>query len=200
MAHRQRSISTRHRSRRRLERRRNDRLALKTLPLAVALCFSSPVWAADPPPINPGTYSGLPQSGAVQSGDVTHQITANQLTVNQTSARAVIHWDSFNIGAGKTVHFNQLDASAAVLNRVTGSANMSEIYGTLSATGTVLLMNPNGVYFHQGSHVNVGSLIVTTGTVNEAAFRNGDQDPAGTSFGITDVVSGSITNEGSITP
>lgn len=182
------------------------RPTLKTLPLAVALCFVPSVWGADPPPINPGTYSGLPQSGAVQSGEITHQLTANQLTVNQASARAVIHWDSFNIGAGKTVHFEQPNASAAVLNRVTGSANMSEIYGTLSATGTVLLMNPNGVYFHQGSHVNVGSLIVTTGTVNEAAFWNGGQDPAGTSFGITDVTSAAcktpsacITNEGSIT-
>ena len=204
MAHRQRSISTRHRSRRRLERRRNDRLALKTLPLAVALCFASLVWAADPPPpINPGTHAGLPQYGGVKAGtinfDPAADLTPNSLTIHQTSQRAVIDWNSFDIGAGKTVHFNQLNASAAVLNRVTGSANMSEIYGTLSATGTVLLMNPNGVYFHQGSHVNVGSLIVTTGTVNEAAFRNGDQDPAGTSFGITDVVSGSITNEGSIT-
>jgi len=198
MAHRQRSFSTRHRSRRRADQRRHaDRLALKTLPLAVALCFASPAWSADPPPINPGTYSGLPQKGAVQSGDVTHLLTADQLTVNQASARAVIHWESFNIGAGKTVEFIQPNASAAVLNRVTGSANMSEIFGTMKANGTVLLMNPNGVYFHQNSHINVGSLIVTTGVVNEVAFQK--ENPAGTSFGITDVVSGSITNEGSIT-
>ncbi len=198
MAHRQRSFSTRHRSRRRADQRRHaDRLALKTLPLAVALCFASPAWSADPPPINPGTYSGLPQKGAVQSGAVTHQLTADQLTVNQASARAVIHWESFNIGAGKTVEFIQPNASAAVLNRVTGSANMSEIFGTMKANGTVLLMNPNGVYFHQNSHINVGSLIVTTGVVNEVAFQK--ENPAGTSFGITDVASGSITNEGSIT-
>jgi len=204
MTHRQRGFSTRSRPRRRADRRRHaNRLVLKTLPLAVALCFASLVWAADPPPpINPGTHAGLPQYGGVKAGtinfDPAADLTPNSLTIHQTSQRAVIDWRSFDIGAGKTVHFNQLNASAAVLNRVTGSANMSEIYGTLSATGTVLLMNPNGVYFHQGSHVNVGSLIVTTGTVNEAAFWNGGLNPEGTSFGITDAVSGSITNEGSI--
>lgn len=203
MAHRQRGFSTQKHPRRRADRRRHaERLALKTLPLAVALCFSAPLWADT---INPGTVAGLPTRGTVASGTVSSALTSSQLTVTQTTQRAVIDWQSFNIDAGKTVQFIQPNASAAVLNRVAASANMSEIYGTMTANGTVLLMNPNGVYFHQGANVNVGSLIVTTGTVNEAAFWNGGQNPAGTSFGITDVTSAAcktpsacITNEGSI--
>ncbi len=191
MAHRQRNYSTRHRSRRASRRAASTSLALKTLPLAVALCFSAPLWADT---INPGTVAGLPTGGTVAAGDVSHQLTSSQLTMTQTTQRAVIDWQSFNIDAGKTVQFIQPSASAAVLNRVSAGANMSEIYGTMTANGTVLLMNPNGVYFHQGANVNVGSLIVTTGTVNQTAFQN----ESGTSFGITDVASGSITNEGSL--
>ena len=166
-------------------------LALKALPLAVALCFC-PLLQADV--INPN-ITGLPMSGTVAPGGTVsvQQLTADKLTLNQSTQRAVIDWQSFNIAGGKTVEFIQPDASAAVLNRVSASANMSDIAGTMTANGMVLLMNPNGVMFHQGANINVGSLIVTTGTINQASFE------AGGTFGITGVTTGSITNQGSIT-
>lgn len=164
---------------------------LKALPLAVALCFSPLVHAQS---INPAT-SGLPMGGAVASGGVSGQVSADnlKLTLTQTTSRAVIDWQSFNIDAGKTVQFIQPGATSAALNRVSASADMSQIYGSLQANGAVLLANPNGVMFHQGANINVGSLIVTTGTVNQASFD------AGGAFGISNAVSGSVTNQGSIT-
>ncbi|MDP3702306.1 MAG: filamentous hemagglutinin N-terminal domain-containing protein [Hylemonella sp.] len=178
--------------RRRRPRAEAAAFALKALPLALALCFC-PLVLADP--INPG-QAGLPMGGAVASGTVGSALTADKLTLTQTTQRAVIDWASFNIASGKEVQFIQPNASAAVLNRVSAGANMSEIAGTLSANGTVLLMNPNGVMFHQGSNINVGSLIVSTGTVNQAAFEAGGTSGA---FGITGATTGSITNQGRIT-
>lgn len=163
---------------------------LRAVPLAVGLCISPLAWAD---PINPG-QAGLPMGGTVAGGGAVNvqQLTADRLVLNQTTSRAVIDWQSFNIAAGKEVQFVQPGASAAVLNRVPASAGLSEIYGTLSANGAVLLMNPNGVMFHQGANINVGSLIVTTGTVNQAAFE------AGAGFGVTGATTGTITNSGTI--
>lgn len=167
-----------------------DRLTLKALPLAVALCFCPALQAQV---INPNV-DGLPQRGRVLSGDVSGVLDGStKLTLTQTGQRAVIDWKSFNIDQGKEVQFVQPNASAAVLNLVSANAGMSEIYGKMSANGMVLLMNPNGVLFHQGSTINVASLIVTTGTINQSAFE------AGGAFQITGATAGSITNQGSIT-
>lgn len=164
------------------------RFTIKALPLATALCCGVPVQAQG---INPGV-AGLPQGGTVAAGAVSGQLAGDLLTLTQSSTRAVLDWSSFNIGAGKEVRFVQPGATAAVLNRVPGSAGMSEIYGALNANGMVLLMNPNGVLFGQGATVNVGALIATTGTVNQTAFD------AGGAFAITGVTAGSIVNRGTI--
>jgi filamentous hemagglutinin family protein len=166
-------------------------LMLKVLPPTLALVFSQPGWAVDPS-INVGGAAGLPLNGTVTSGAATGAVAGNQLTIEQTSARAVLDWTSFNIGAGKSVVFNQPAMTSAVLNRVNGDANASQILGNLSANGTVMLMNPNGVVFGANSVVNVGSLIATTGTINQSAFEdNGHAHITG--------AAGSITNQGSIT-
>ncbi|QKO21613.1 filamentous hemagglutinin N-terminal domain-containing protein [Rhodoferax sp. BAB1] len=169
---------------------RPERLVLKTLPLAVALCFGSTVRAD----INPDT-AGLPMGGTVAAGSVASNLVGNTLTITQTGNRAILDWTSFNIDSGKTLVFVQPGASAAVLNRVSASAGLSEIYGTLSANGMVLLMNPNGVLFGNGATVNVGSLIATTGTVNVSRFMDDVNDGVIAITGAT----GSVRNEGSIT-
>ncbi|MDB5963572.1 MAG: filamentous hemagglutinin N-terminal protein, partial [Polaromonas sp.] len=135
--------------------------ALKALPAALALMFSQPGLAVDI-----AGAAGLPQNGSVFAGSATGSVSGNQLTVNQASARAVLDWASFNIDAGKAVQFIQPGAGSAVLNRITGDANPSHILGSLSANGTVMLMNPNGIMFGAGAVVNVGSLVATTGTID----------------------------------
>jgi len=161
----------------------------KTLPTALALCYCAPGWAD----FNPDTV-GLPRGGTVAAGNVTASLTDNQLTLTQTGQRAIIDWASFHIDAGKTVQFVQPGASAAVLNRVPASAEMSQIHGTLNANGMVLLMNPNGVLFGSGASINVGSLIASTGTVNVSRFMDDVNDGVIAIAGAT----GSVRNEGSI--
>ncbi|WP_411877671.1 beta strand repeat-containing protein [Polaromonas sp. YR568] len=167
--------------------RRRPSFALKTLPAAIALLFAPPGWTVDIV-----GAAGLPQNGTVVAGTASGSVTGNQMTINQVSNRAVMDWGSFNIDAGKAVQIAQPNAASAILNRVTGDANASQILGSLSANGTVMLMNPNGVMFGQGAVVNVGSLIATTGQIDAANFMNtgGAQITGAT---------GSVINEGSIT-
>ncbi|MES2510571.1 MAG: filamentous hemagglutinin N-terminal domain-containing protein [Pseudomonadota bacterium] len=158
---------------------------LKALPAAAALVFAPAGWAID-------GAAGLPQNGTVFSGAATGAVVGDQLTINQSSGRAVIDWASFSIGLGKAVQFVQPNASSAVLNRVSAGANASEILGSLTANGTVMLMNPNGVMFGANAVVNVASLIATTGTIDANNFIN-------TGGALITGATGSITNEGSLT-
>lgn len=162
---------------------------LKVLPSALALVFSQSGWTQAT--INAGGAAGLPLNGAVVSGAATGSVSGTQLTVDQTTARAVLDWTSFNIDAGKSVLFNQPSVASAVLNRVNGDTNASQISGSLTANGTVMLMNPNGVMFGAGSVVNVGSLIATTGTIDRSAFESAGH------ANITGAA-GSISNFGTI--
>ena len=169
--------------------RRRPFFALKTLPAAVALLFAPPGWTVDI-----AGAAGLPRNGSVVSGSASGSVSGNgnQMTINQTSSRAVLDWASFNIDAGKAVQIAQPNAASAILNRVTGDANPSQILGGLSANGTVMLMNPNGVMFGQNAVVNVGSLIATTGTIDENYFlTTGGAKITG--------AAGSIVNQGGIT-
>ncbi len=58
----------------------------------------------------------------------------------------VANWNSFDIGKGNTVQFDQPSSSAVALNRVVGGGE-SQIMGNLKANGQVFPLNPNGVLF-----------------------------------------------------
>lgn len=114
----------------------------------------------------------LPQGAQVQQGNVQLDQQGNTLNVNQASQKAVINWQSFDIGAGEATHFHQPNSSAIALNRITGSQLPSQIFGTLTANGKIILINPNGVVFGQGSQVDVGSLIASTANITDENFFN----------------------------
>jgi len=119
-----------------------------------------------------------PNSGSIVSGDVSFSETSNGLTINQVSDEAWIDWPSFNISVDEWVHFNQL-TNGLTVNRVTGN-DLSEIYGQLSSTGTIYLINPNGILFSESSRVDVGGLFVTDHWLAE----NGTLSPSYNSKGI----------------
>ncbi len=83
-----------------------------------------------------------------------------ELTIDQTSGKAIVNWSGFSIGQGGTVTFN--NGSGATLNRVTGSATQSAIAGNLNATGSVYLINPNGVIVGKTGVVKVGGNFVAS--------------------------------------
>jgi len=105
------------------------------------------------------TWTGADQPTQTVNTDGTYDVS-----VNQTQARAVLSWESFNVGSKTTLTFDQQGNSAwIVLNRVVGaSASPSQILGTVKADGTVLVINQNGIVFGAGAQINVHSLIAST--------------------------------------
>jgi filamentous hemagglutinin family protein len=117
--------------------------------------------------------AALPQDGKVSSGQVEiQQPNTERLNIVQTSERAVINWNSFNIGASEWVNFQQPSATSATLNRVTGGFT-SEIAGRLTANGQLYLVNPNGILFTPTAQINVGSFLATTLDIQNTDFMQG---------------------------
>lgn len=139
----------------------------------------------------PPVPTQLPQGGVVTRGSATINAGNALLSVNQFSNRAVIDWNSFNVGSQAKVQFNQPSASAVVLNNILGN-NASQIYGQISANGQVFLSNPNGVYFSPTAQVNVGGLVATTGKANADDFM------AGKAVFNREGATGSVVNEGQL--
>ncbi|PGH56308.1 hypothetical protein CRT60_15280 [Azospirillum palustre] len=133
----------------------------------------------------------LPSGPAVAAGSVSIATpSGTSLIIDQSSPSAVVNWQSFSIGAGNTVHVN--NGSGATLNRVTGNVP-SRLDGSLTATGSVYLINPAGVAVGPGGRVSTGgSFVASTLDVRDEEFlRGGDKTFAGTS-------KATVTNAGSI--
>ena len=115
----------------------------------------------------------LPSGGTVTAGSATIGGGPGGLTVQQGSARAVIDWKSFGIGAGGHVTIDQPDAGSALLNRVTGS-DISTIAGSLSANGQVFLVNRNGIIVSADGKIDArGGFIGSTLDISNEDFMAG---------------------------
>ncbi|MDR3490911.1 MAG: hypothetical protein P4M12_02570, partial [Gammaproteobacteria bacterium] len=133
-----------------------------------------------------------PELTSVAVGNATVTQTATTTQVNQASQQAVIDWKSFNIGANESTHFEQ-PAGGVALNRIDAAQGASQIYGQLSATGKIILVNGAGIYFGPSAMVNVGSLIASTSGISVANFLAGKyifDEPSG--------YRGSVVNDGTI--
>jgi len=116
--------------------------------------------------------STTPQGGVVAAGSASITSGNASTTIVQGSQRAIINWQSFNVGSAAKVQFVQPSASAIALNRVV-SANPSVIAGTIDANGQIVLINQSGVVFAQGSQVNAESVVVATSDIKDKDFMAG---------------------------
>jgi len=114
----------------------------------------------------------LPTDGVFTAGSgVIGPPIAGGLQVQQTSARGLIDWRTFSIGQGGAVSI--LNGQGATLNRVT-SGQLSTIRGTLSATGSVYLVNPQGVVISGEGRILAGGAVgVLTRDISNADFLSG---------------------------
>ncbi|MFL6684152.1 filamentous hemagglutinin N-terminal domain-containing protein, partial [Paraburkholderia graminis] len=114
----------------------------------------------------------LPQGGQYVGGQGSINTSGNNLIVTQPgSTRGVIDWNSFSIGKGNAVMFQ--NGSGATLNRVTGGS-LSAILGKLSATGDVYLINPQGIVVGPSGVISTGGrFLASTLDVCNCAFMNG---------------------------
>lgn len=140
---------------------------------SLVLCGLSDLIQAAPlaPAVN-----ALPVNGQVVAGNAsisqTQTPSTASMNVNQSSQRAVINWDSFNVGRNASVNFNQPNSSAVTLNRVTGTSQ-SMIDGAIRANGQVIFVNPNGVTFGRGAEVNAAGVVASTMNIADKDFMDG---------------------------
>ena len=82
----------------------------------------------------PPAASALPQVRNMVEGITSIEaVTENKLVVRQNKAKAVVDWESFDVGASAWVHFNQKgNANWSALNRIYDQ-NPSQIFGKLTA-------------------------------------------------------------------
>ena len=92
------------------------------------------------------------------------------VTIEQTADKAILNWETFNVGRNTTVDFQQ-QSNWAVLNRVNDpNARPSEIQGQINGAGTVMIMNRNGVVFSGTSQVNVRNLVAAAANITDEQF------------------------------
>ncbi|WP_411883172.1 YDG domain-containing protein [Polaromonas sp. YR568] len=130
-------------------------------------------------------------NATVSAGAASVATAGNTTTISQASQRAAIDWTSLSTRANEALVFNQPNAQAIALNRITGSSP-SELLGSLTANGQVFILNPNGVLFGAGSQVNVGGLVASTLSMSNADFMNGNHVFTGSGG------SGSVVNQGTL--
>ncbi|MEC5408648.1 filamentous hemagglutinin N-terminal domain-containing protein [Paraburkholderia sp. MPAMCS5] len=115
----------------------------------------------------------LPQGGRYVAGAGAIAGEGNSLAITQPgSTRGVIEWDSFSIGRNNSVTFD--NGSGATLNRVTGGSP-SAILGSLSATGSLYVINPQGIVVGRSGVISTGGRFVasTLDICNDAFMQGG---------------------------
>ncbi|WLI15886.1 filamentous hemagglutinin family protein [Pseudomonas wuhanensis] len=90
--------------------------------------------------------------------------------IEQTADKAILNWETFNVGRNTTVDFQQ-QSDWAVLNRVNDPlARPSQIQGQIKGNGTVMLVNRNGIVFSGSSQVNVRNLAAVAANISDEQF------------------------------
>ncbi|WHS58318.1 filamentous hemagglutinin family protein [Pseudomonas sp. G2-4] len=108
--------------------------------------------------------------------------------IEQTADKAILNWETFNVGRNTTVDFQQ-QSDWAVLNRVNDpQARPSQIQGQIKGNGTVMLVNRNGIIFSGSSQVNVRNLAAVAANISDEQFskRGLYVDATGTQPTFTD--------------
>ncbi|WP_250508413.1 filamentous hemagglutinin N-terminal domain-containing protein [Caballeronia sp. AAUFL_F3_KS11A] len=132
-------------------------------PFVLGVAFAYTIAAHGAPPL-PSGGQFVAGSGAITTG-------GQSVTINQTSPRGVVDWRSFSIGSSRTVTFD--NGSGATLNRVTGG-DPSTILGQLHASGSVYLINPQGVLVAPNGVIATGGRFVASAlNVDPNAFMQG---------------------------
>ncbi|WP_090142262.1 YDG domain-containing protein [Limnohabitans sp. DM1] len=136
--------------------------------------------------------NALPTGGQVAQGAAAISQSGANMGIYQSTARAVVNWQSFDIGKDAKVNIVQPNAQAVLLNRVNGPAP-SQIFGQMTANGQVVLVNPNGVTFGKDGSVSAAGLTASTLNTTDADFM------AGRNRFTRDGATGQVINQGTLT-
>ncbi|MBX3490636.1 filamentous hemagglutinin N-terminal domain-containing protein [Parvibaculum sp.] len=136
-----------------------------------------------------------PVGPQVVAGHATaHGVGTPDVTVTQTTSKAILNWNTFDIGAGERTRFVQPGASSVALNRVTGGFGPSQLNGELTANGRIFLVNPDGILIGPGGRIDTAGFLATTHDIGNDDFMAGRFQ-----FTIPGRPDASVVNEGAIT-
>lgn len=89
-------------------------------------------------------------------------------TITNTETNSVLNWSSLNTERRQSLTYIMSDGQTS-LNNVTG-VGLSQFAGTLKAEhGRLIISNPNGIIFENGSYTNANALTLTT---HQAVIEN----------------------------
>jgi filamentous hemagglutinin family protein len=125
-------------------------LAATAMPMGVAWAQSLPI------PCGGASCGPTGPTSWITQGSASASLVGPDLHIYQQTDTAIFNWQSFNIGAGNRVEFEQPSSAAVALNRIF-QQDPSRIFGALEANGRVYLLNQNGILFGEGSRVDVGA-------------------------------------------
>lgn len=115
----------------------------------------------------------LPQGPQVAQGAVSFSQSAKQMDITQSTAKAVVNWQSFDIGQNAKVNITQPSSQSVLLNRVL-SDNPTQILGQLQANGQVVLVNPKGIVVGSDGSVSASAFTASTLNISDADFMAGN--------------------------
>ncbi len=127
----------------------------------------------------------VPGAGLWQGADLPTEIRDGDnadVTVKQRQQKAILEWETFNVGGNTELYFDQRAGGAnasewIALNRVLDGTAPSQILGSIKAEGQVYVINRNGIIFGGASQVNVGSLIASSLSLSNEQFMAGINHP-----------------------
>lgn len=125
-------------------------------------------------PTSAPALNALPVVRNILQGASLEKMSDTKLVVHQNQEKALIDWETFDIGASAWVHFDQRkNTDWTALNRIYDH-NPSQIFGRLTGDGRVYLVNQNGILFGPGSRVNVHSLVGSALNLSDENFAAGN--------------------------
>ncbi|MEI6714108.1 MAG: filamentous hemagglutinin N-terminal domain-containing protein [Verrucomicrobiota bacterium] len=142
------------------------------------VCFQSSLFA-------------LPVGGQLVAGKGGIDTAGKNMTVT-AGDRSIFNFTKFNIAADESVKFVQPSSTSTTLARAT-DGTPSEIFGSLSSNGRVVLANAAGIYFRSGASISVGGLVAAAGNISDEKFLN-----APSSYNFQVDLTGAVENAGKI--
>lgn len=148
----------------------------------------------------------LPDLNQAVNGNV--DINGSQMDVSVVGGKGTVgqfDWNSFNVGKDATVNWIFNANNQTALNRVLASGGMSYIYGKLTETSgsgcsscvntsKVILINPSGILFGNGSQVDLNSFTASTYDIKGAKDLNSLSEAELKDYAGTGGTTGNIFN------
>jgi filamentous hemagglutinin family protein len=118
-----------------------------------------------------GAALAQPVGPTVRLGNAQFQQLGKSLLVTTTDGagtrHSVIDWRSFSVPADSVTHFLQPGVDSTSINRVLGN-KPSDILGTLSSNGRLVLVNPSGIAVGAGATIDTAAFTASALALSDA--------------------------------